>query len=52
MNADGNLTVTICHGLNLSHRLWDSQPGSTTNQLGLEIISPVTRDKLPPGIHT
>jgi hypothetical protein len=34
------------------HSLWDSQAGSATKQLRLEIIRQVPRDKLSPGIHT
>ena len=51
MNADTHETVTDCHGLDLSHRLWDSQPAVTANPLRLEIIR-LPRDNLPPGIHT
>ena len=52
MSAQGTETVTACHGLNLSHSLWDSQPGSTANQLRLKIIRPIPRVKLSPGVHT
>lgn len=34
MEATDSETVTICHGLSFPHRLWGSQPGSMTNQLG------------------
>lgn len=52
MSADGNEAVTICHSLNLSHRLRDSQPVSRTTRLKLEIIRPAPGDKLSPGIYT
>ena len=51
MSAQGTETVTACHGLNLSHSLWDSQPGSTANQLRLEIIKGLPGEKLSLGIH-
>jgi hypothetical protein len=50
MNVDGNETVTISHGLNLSHSLWGSQLGSVANQLELECVRALPRDKLSPSI--
>lgn len=33
MNDPASQTVTACHGLNLSHSLWDDQLVSSTHQL-------------------
>lgn len=52
MNADGNEAVTICHGLKLTHSLWDSQLGSVANQLRPERIRALLGDKLSLGVRT
>lgn len=34
MNTEGSEAMTSCHGLNFSHRLWETQSLSRTNYLG------------------